>query len=538
MADQVKFGADATEYFDVVNRMSATANRLGPSIGLASGAETMLRSERIVSRSAANIVTSLFSADNAADALATTFLNLEHATVIGLGAAVAVAVGVSLYEAIKKATDEAFALNEEIRKTIALQSGPASYSSLDTLQAKLAAVREDQKKVQDEANKTFGSLGAAVGGIDWSAAGGTRPFQGLYGAVAAQNAARTQRSLELRQTELETLSKIAGKMAEAADLEDERMHVSQQTAALDKLDAEYIEKRAALVRGPGQNLEAVAQLDRMHSLQTEQLQYEQALERGKSDEMIKQNRFGRDRLASLIEEVRYTKAIYESTAGRSLEEQVTAQANYEKAVVSLREEVFQRQQALGVAQATTEASQLDLEGHHELASVVEDIATTEARYNQLIHEGNSALAEQVARQGELNALKKIQSAEQSLILEQAEEDIKTPQEKYAEYQRNVRLYEAARSRAYREGFAEPEAPRYGEVYHPYQPAFGQRAEELRQAETMAGMLDELAKAAQEARNKSANLDVLANKDFSGLAALGNLPFTGLAALNNLSITIK
>src|SRR4030095_9284748 len=126
--DVVTYGADARQFFDVHQRMG----------------ETMLRSERTVSRSAGNIVSSLLSSQNAAEALASAFLNLEHATKLGLGVAVGVSVGVSLFQAMQKAKNEAYALNEEIRKVIASASGPATYSSLDALSAKLASIREAQ----------------------------------------------------------------------------------------------------------------------------------------------------------------------------------------------------------------------------------------------------------------------------------------------------------------------------------------------------------------------------------------------------------
>src|SRR4030095_10763729 len=249
--------------------------------------ESMLRSERTVSRAAGNIVTGMLTAQTGAEALASAFLNLEHATKLGLGIAVGVSVGVSLYEALKKAKDEAYALNEEIRKVISSASGPASYSSLDALSTKLGQIREEQQKVQVEANKTFSSLATAIAskgtGVFGGGAGG-----GVSAAVAEQNAERTRRSAELRASELDTLAKMTQQMAETADLEETRLHVSQQTAAIDKLDAEYMEKRAALIRGPAQNLAAVAELDRLHSLQVGHLEREFDLENKKTIEQIKQ----------------------------------------------------------------------------------------------------------------------------------------------------------------------------------------------------------------------------------------------------------
>ena len=436
----------------------------------------MLRSERIVSRSAGNIVTSLLSSQNAADLLASAFLNLEHATKLGLGVAVGVSVGLALYEALKKAKEEAYALNEEVRNVITSASGPASYSSLDALTTKLGAVRDEQKKIQAEADKTFSSLAAAIA---------AHPTLTPRAAVAAQGAERTQRATELRASELDTLTKITEKMADINDLEDTRQHVSERTAAIDKLDTDYMEKRAALIRGPTQNLAAVEELDRLHGLQVEKLNREFDLESKKNVEQVKQARsasdrlalevqiesqlgnqvetqarvalVGSDRLESLKEEVRFTAELYRNTAGRSIEESLRAQIDYEKALANLKQETLNRQKGI------------------------------------------------------VSAIREARTAQQSLIMEQAQQDLKTVAQKYDELRANQRLYEAIRSRAWAQGMAPPTAPRFGEEYRPFEGTFAQRA---------------------------AGLQALIAADFSGLAELSGLPFDGLKALNNLNIIVK
>jgi hypothetical protein len=362
--------------------------------------------------------------------------------------AIGVSVGVALFEALKKARDEAYALNEEIRNVITSASGPAAYSSLDALSTKLTQIREEQVKIQAEANKTFASLAAAIA---------AHPNLTPRAAVAAQSEERSARSAALRASELETLTKMAQKMEETADLEDERMHVSQQTAAIDKLDAEYMEKRAALIRGPGQNLEAVSQLDRLHSLQVEKLRTEGDLENRKTEEQIKQYRIGSDRLESLKEEVRYTEDLYRNTAGRSIEESMAAQVQYEKALADLKEETLSRERKL------------------------------------------------------VSAIRDARREQQSLVLEQAQEDIRTPQEKWRSYWENLRLYEAVRTRAFQQGMTAPEAPRFGEVYRPFEGTFEQRAAGLRS---------------------------LIGADFSGLVKLSGLNFSGLETLANLNIIVQ
>jgi hypothetical protein len=430
--DVVTYGADARQFFDVHARMG----------------ESMLRSERIVARSSANIVSGLFTAQNSAEALANAFLNLEHATKLGLGVAVGVSVGVALYEALKKAKDEADALNEEIRNVIASASGPATYSSLDALIAKLASVREEQKKIQAEANKTFASLAAAIA---------AHPNLTPRAAVAAQSEERSARNAALRASELETETKIAQKMAETADLEDVRLHVSEQTAAIDKLDADYLEKRATLIRGPGQNLQAVEQLDRLHGLQVEKLATENDLENKKIEEQIKLARIGSDRLEALKEEVRFTAELYRLSAGGSIEASMRAQLSYEKALADAKEETLNREKSL------------------------------------------------------VNTIKQAQREQQSLIIEQAREDIKTPAEKYQELEENNRLYEALRARAWEQGIMAPAPPRYGEQYRPFEGTFAERAGGLRS---------------------------LIAADFSSLAALAGLDFSGLIPLSGLTIIVR
>jgi hypothetical protein len=459
--DVVTYGADARQFFDVHARMG----------------ESMLRSERIVARSSANIVSGLFTAQNSAQALAIAFLNLEHATKLGLGVAVGVSVGVALYEALKKAKDEADALNEEIRNVIASASGPASYSSLEALTEKLASIREEQKKVQAEANKTFASLGAAIA---------AHPNLTPAAAVAAQNAERSARSAALRVSESETLNTIAQKMSEINDIEDTRLHVSERTAAIDKLDADYLEKRAELIRpGPRQNLAAVEQLDRLHGLQVEKLENENDLETQKTQEQIKQARMasnrlaievqierelgnvtetqarevlvGSDRLEILKEQVRFAAELYRNSAGLSIEESQRRQIIYEKALAEAKEETLNRQKSI------------------------------------------------------VTQLRQAQREQQSLIMEQAQQDIKTPEARWQDYFQNQQLYVALRSRAWEQGMAAPTAPRYGEEYRPFEGTFAERA---------------------------GGLQSLIAADFSSLADLAGLDFSGLVSLSGLTIVVR
>jgi hypothetical protein len=218
-----------------------------------------------------------------------------------------------------------------------------------------------------------------------------------------------------------------------------------------------MEKRAALVRGPAQNLAAVAELDRIHALQRENLEHSFELENKKTEEQVKQARIGSDRLQSLREEVRYTAEIYRNTAGRSVEESMAAQVDYEKALANLKEETLRKQKSI------------------------------------------------------VDKIKEARTAQQSLIMEQAQQDLKSVAAKYEELRVNQRLYEALRSRAWEQGMAAPAAPRFGEEYHPFEGTFAERA---------------------------AGLQALIGADFSSLASLSGMDFSGLESLSGLMITIQ
>jgi hypothetical protein len=97
------------------------------------------------------------------------------------------------------------------------------------------------------------------------------------------------------------------------------------------------------------------------------------------------------------------------------------------------------------------------------------------------------------------------------VLEQAQQDIRTPAAKFADLRENQRLYEALRSRAWQQGMRAPAPPRFGEEYRPFEGTFAQRA---------------------------AGIQALINADFTSLASLSGLDFAGLKALNDLSIIVQ
>src|SRR6266496_3283933 len=105
MPDIVKFGADATQYFDVVNRMRTSLAGLGSSLSgsgsALGGAEFgtgFLKGERRVSSQAKFLVASMLEARDGISAAEAAMQAFVLSTRVGIGATV---IGVGLFEAFK-----------------------------------------------------------------------------------------------------------------------------------------------------------------------------------------------------------------------------------------------------------------------------------------------------------------------------------------------------------------------------------------------------------------------------------------------------
>src|SRR5438093_10225857 len=108
--DLVKFGADATDYFNVIERMKASLSGLGGSVGTAfggaGGAEFgagFLRGERRVSGQAKFLAASILQAGDAATAAESAIQAFILSTRVGLGATVA---AVGIFEVFKILKDQ------------------------------------------------------------------------------------------------------------------------------------------------------------------------------------------------------------------------------------------------------------------------------------------------------------------------------------------------------------------------------------------------------------------------------------------------
>src|SRR5437667_1921394 len=110
MADIVKFGADATDYFQVVERMKASLSGLGGSVGRAfSGAgigdfgDGFLKGERRVSGQAKFLAASILQAGDAVTAAEDAWHAFVRSTRVGFGATIG---AVGLFEAFKLLHDQ------------------------------------------------------------------------------------------------------------------------------------------------------------------------------------------------------------------------------------------------------------------------------------------------------------------------------------------------------------------------------------------------------------------------------------------------
>jgi hypothetical protein len=256
MSDTITFGADASAYFDVVARMQskldgleghfASAGRGGDHIG-----EGFLRSERIVSRSSANMVASLLQVNSAGDAVAAVLQNVERASKLGLGLAVGVGVGIAIFEAVKHqldATDKAYtALQGDLDKPIdlILNLAPEDIGKeIESTKKHVEELKAASSSISNQGLKGFQALGVM---LDESAT--------LQPQLAAEGRDSNQIAIEEgeRKITAEMHAQIDAQ-SRMIDLKAESMQGSSEQAALDKAALEYTQQKAKLdleVSAPG-----------------------------------------------------------------------------------------------------------------------------------------------------------------------------------------------------------------------------------------------------------------------------------------------
>jgi hypothetical protein len=155
MSDQVVFGADAKEYFDVIARMEQRLTELGSKVGrsrfdVGDSAGGLLRGEYRVERQTSLLTRNLLEARSASDALTAALQAGVFSTKLPLAAGlggVVIAEGLKIIldqaEKTKKAYNE---LREELDKPIGVQvhlSGAEIGSSLEKLEQKVKSLRKE-----------------------------------------------------------------------------------------------------------------------------------------------------------------------------------------------------------------------------------------------------------------------------------------------------------------------------------------------------------------------------------------------------------
>ncbi len=164
--DRVTITADASQYFDVLNRAGAASDRFsrtGDRIG-----QGFIRGERVVRTATANIAGALTMSGDAATTALIAMQGLERVFQIGLGPTIAVAAGVKafevLHEQVKRTNDAYKDLKDELSKPLVPDPVTADAD------AKIEGLTDKVKKLSTE-SETFGTKFARI-------------FSGLGGGLA------------------------------------------------------------------------------------------------------------------------------------------------------------------------------------------------------------------------------------------------------------------------------------------------------------------------------------------------------------------
>jgi hypothetical protein len=182
---------------------------------------------------------------------------------LGLALGVGAAGGIALYESFKKASMAAGELEERVGK-LTQGTGPASYNSLDELMARSQAIAESKSAVI-KSLKSYGP-GDALADLFNPENAGSSPLDNIRRGQAA----REKMFDDLQKSGFDTQSKIAQKAEALVNIRELGLKVSERSAELAKIEADYEEKKGkALQAGPNQNPALVRQLTRGRNLEIE-----------------------------------------------------------------------------------------------------------------------------------------------------------------------------------------------------------------------------------------------------------------------------
>ena len=278
---QVHFSETGASNLESAYQRIGTANdRLSQSVTRTTGSfSNYLKSDKAITGNLREITSLAISGANAQDLLAASIYRVGASFKGALVVGATLAVGHTIYQGLKKASDEADALEKSINRVLQY-SGPTDMKSVAQISSQLEEVRKNRATLEKQLNEPVKTslitdplanarknpirtaLALVTGGL-----GG-----GFLSAVHDKGAAnhREKRLGELREKEGSLLEELAKKEKAIADIAETRMHVSEREADLAMIRAKYAEKIGeAESAGPGQNPAKARELHRLQDLEIE-----------------------------------------------------------------------------------------------------------------------------------------------------------------------------------------------------------------------------------------------------------------------------
>jgi hypothetical protein len=262
MSNEVKFGADAKDYFTVTKSMQAELDKLSQKVGgFGRTSQRAGRESSEFARVAGTIIGKTTGASGAYREVS------ELNRLVGSTTAIAAVAGFALAEAYSRASDKATEFRESIEK-IKQPTGPGAFLGTEeidkTITDATAKLDEFQKR---DARENSGPAGAIVKAARY--AQGVALGEGTPATQAAQEA--TDKT-DLRKVAAESISKLAEKTNLLNDAEEKRLRGSERQADLDKAQIAINEKLGKLAAQEAAahvtNPDAREALVRAHELET------------------------------------------------------------------------------------------------------------------------------------------------------------------------------------------------------------------------------------------------------------------------------
>lgn len=245
------FSGDSSSYESAVNRMRRAH-------------EDLLEGERRVKTNLQGLARELFTVGSAQDAVAISALRLSEVFKVGLGAAIGVGVGVTVFEkireSVKKSREEATKASEEFTKAVRAATFTSASDSTDDLTKKMAALHEQSQAGGKAIEAMNTPLAMAKSGIIDRAASTIDSFfrnrpDGFKQPEQIREAQAGQLNMDIRLVERQ-MKDLQDKLVKGAE---DRYRITRQTiageredAALLSLQVQYEKELAALKSRPGE----------------------------------------------------------------------------------------------------------------------------------------------------------------------------------------------------------------------------------------------------------------------------------------------